>query len=71
VSEQVGANVAQLVLSFLGGAIVGAGIAYALGSRRFKETIVVYQPEGVPLQKIASFELDPIIERTMRVLNYE
>ncbi|WP_288005817.1 hypothetical protein [Thermofilum sp.] len=70
-SEQVGYNVTQLILSFLGGAIIGVAISYALGSRKSKETIVVYQPEGVPLQEIASFELDPIIERSMRVLNYE
>jgi membrane protein DedA with SNARE-associated domain len=70
-SEQVGYNVSQLILSFLGGAIIGAAITYFLGSRKSRETLVVYQPEGVPLQEIASFELDPIIERSMRVLNYE
>jgi membrane protein DedA with SNARE-associated domain len=70
-SEQVGYNVTQLILSFLGGAIIGATISYVLGSHKSRETIVVYQPEGVPLQEIASFELDPIIERSMRVLNYE
>ena len=70
-SEQVGYNATQIILSFLGGAIIGAAITYVLGSRKSRETVVVYQPEGVPLQEIASLELDPIVERSQRVLNYE